>query len=400
MKTFQRLVKQFQSIPEREFQTGRSKRQMLEHIRSVQDEPKDADRLRTYLYDHDPDIRRAAVQALATLSWQPSSAADRQIWSLYTEAPADFSDVRASQFLADWEAKTSLAPGAYWTPVVLAGLSSWGTKGQHDLHTLILDRTRSVNTRAVALWGLGLFGGADGRDMRDVYAQKTNLRLQRTVVQSLRFSGSASIPYLTGLLLQEHDADMCMDLALALAWQGRDAVPDLTPLLESESRTVREYAGMALLATAAPEALHAVFGLRSSRDDGRLKSLITEWLIALQGTPSTWNELSSPGEAGRLCAEQRILQAVNRVEDESVITILVSMLAHVPGRAAVPAITEMIRGSDREEFIFQACQILGARQAEAELELMLGQGNTLIRTFACLALLQAGFPVMQVLAEC
>jgi HEAT repeat protein len=236
--------------------------------------------------------------------------------------------------------------------------------------------------------------------MRDVYAQGTNLRLQRSVVHALRFSGSASIPYLIELLHQEHDADMCMDLALALAWQGRDAVPDLTPLLEAESRTVREYAGMALLATAAPQALHAVSGVRSSRDDGRLKALVTEWLIALQGTPSTWHELSSPGEAGRLCAEQRILQALPRAEDESVITILVSMLAHVPGRDAVPAITEMIRGSDREEFIFQACQILGGRQAEAELELMLGQGNTLIRTFACLALLQAGFPVIQVLADC
>jgi hypothetical protein len=235
--------------------------------------------------------------------------------------------------------------------------------------------------------------------LADFYAEQANQRVQQAVVQALRFSGPVCVPDLCALLEQEQDEDLCLELALALGWMGTDAVSSLKQLLGSEKRIVREYAGLALLAAADPNGWKLLWPLKASQKDGRLKALINEAIIALRGNAASWEELSSFDGAAQLCTEQRILTALNRVDNELLPIIFVSMLAHVSGQERVPALQEIIHGTKDDHLMFQAGQVLGACGAHTELDAMLGQGNTLIRTYACLALLASRFPVMQSLAQ-
>jgi hypothetical protein len=399
LKSFRKLVKQFQLLPEREFRNGRTKEQTLEYLVSLQKESGKIQEIRRHLYAHDPDIRKSAVSALQTLAWEPESASDRQLWSMSKGGKADMSDMPADRFLTAWESETSLAPGAYWTPAVLAGLLELGKRAQPELYTVALDLDRSINTRTLALWAIGLIGEDDGQSLKDVYTNQVNQQIQRSTIQALRFCGPKMGPVLRSILKQEKDEDLCLETCLALARMGKESVSGLGRLLESSKRTVREYAGLAILATADPQGLSLLSAVKSSYRDGRLKALITEWLIALQGDGSTWEELSSPESASGLCSSQQIQQGLVRVDNELLVLVMVSQLVRVPGKGALPVLKDMIQTTDREELVFEACQAMGALQGDTELLDFLGQGNPLIRTYACLALLATGFPVMQALAE-
>jgi hypothetical protein len=396
LKTFQKIVKQIQGLPEREFQTGRTQEQALEHIRSIWSGSGNEKQLYSYLYAHDPDIRRTAAQALKDTQQGARNAADTQIMSLSLSDTAAREQVHVRQFVTDWEAQTSLAPGAYWTPVVLAGLVDQGVGAQTALYAVVRDKERSVNTRIMALWAIGLIGEQEGHVLSGVYTGQTNQGMQQAVVRALRFFGPVCVPDLCALLGQEQDEDLCLELALALGWMGSDAVINLKQLFGSEKRIVREYAGLGLLAAADPNGWKLLWPLKASQKDGRLKALINEAIIALRGT---WEELSSFDGAAQLCTEQRILAALNRVDNELLAIIFVSMLAHVSGHKRVSALQKIIHETNDEQTMFQACQVLGACEANSELESMLGQGNTFMRTYACLALLASGFPVMQSLAR-
>ncbi|MDZ7759162.1 MAG: hypothetical protein U5L00_02765 [Desulfovermiculus sp.] len=399
LKSFRKLVKQFQSVPEREFRNGRTKDQTLEYIGSLQEESGKVQELRRHIYAHDPDIRRAAVSALKDLEWESESAADKQLWAMSMGDWPEGDDVSADSLLTAWEAETSLAPGAYWTPVVLAGLTAKGEGAKPGLYPVAQDSNRSMNTRTLALWAIGLIGEQDGQALREVYDQQVNQRIQRSTIQALRFCGPHMASVLRAILEKEEDEELCLELALAWARMGKEVVSGLGDLLGSDKRRLREYTGLAILAAADPQGLSWLSNFKSSDRDGRLKALITEWMIALQGDASTWEELSSPRTASGLCSSERILQGMTRVDNDLLDCILVSQLAHVPGEGAVPVLQEIIRTTDREELIFEACQAMGTLRARAELQAFLDQGNPLIRTYACLALLAAGFPVMQVLAE-
>ncbi len=399
LKTFQKIVKQIQGLPEREFQTGRTQEQALEHIHSIRSGSGNKEQLYSYLYSHDPDIRRTAAQALKD-TWQGArNAADTQIMSMCLADTSAIEQVHIRQFVTDWEAQTSLAPGAYWTPVVLAGLVEQGVGAQTTLYALARDRERSVNTKVLALWAIGLIGEQESHLLSEVYTKQANQGMQQAVVQALRFSGPVCVPDLCALLEQEQDEDLCLELALALGWMGSDAVSSLKQLLGSEKRIVREYAGLALLAAADPDGWKLLWPLKASQKNGRLKALINEAIIALRGNAASWEELSSFDGAARLCTEQRILTALNRVDNDLLFIIFVSMLAHVSGQDRVPALQKIIHGTKDDYLMFQADQVLGACGANSELESMLGQGNTFMRTYACLALLASGFPVMQSLAR-
>ena len=399
LKSFRKLVKQFQSMPEREFRNGRTKDQALEHIACIKHHSGYVQELRAYLYSHDPDIRRAAASALNNLDWSARNEADRLVWGLAADGHPDMDNLSAAGLLSAWEAETSLAPGAYWAPVVLAGLVNGGQRFRPDLYTVAQDHQRSMNTRTLALWSLGIRGEQDGRSLSDLYGQENNHRVQRSTIQALRFCGPEATSVLGDILDQEADEDLCLELALALAGMGQEAVPALRDRLENETRRVREYAGLALLALADPQGLTLLYAIKSSTRDGRLKALVNEWMIAMHGDSSTWEELSTARAAAGLCSRQRIQQAMTRADNQVLDMIFVSQLAHIPGGGSIPVVQDIIRSTDREELVFEACQAMGGLGARLELQAFLGQGNPLVRTYACLALLATGFPVMQALAE-
>ena len=397
LKSFRKLVKKFQSVPERDFQNGRTKEQVIYYLASLGADSSQVEYCVRYLYAHDPDIRQAAVSALKGLDWSAKNAAEMQVWHMHT-SDAQATEPSVEELLQDWEGKTSLAPGAYWTPVVLTGLVQLGENAKPDLYAAVQDTNHGLNARALALWAIGLIGNEPGHYLAEVYRAHINHRVQRAAIQALRFCGPNSLPVLSALLREEKDEDLALEAALAMGWMGKEAVTELEKLLESEKRMVREYAGLGLLASADSQGLAQLFAIKSSSRDGRLKAMITEWMVALGGNASTWQELSTPRSAAELCSAAKIVHGLSRTDSEVLILVCLSMLAHIPDDKAVFAIKELIQNTDQEEVIFQACQTAGAQGADAELQKMLGQGNPLVRTHACLALLKAQIPVMQVLA--
>ena len=399
LKIFQRIVKRFQSLPEREFQSGRTQKQILEHIRILRSDPEKIEQLYSYLFAHDPEIRRASAEALHNLNWKPQTAAEKQVFGM-SAREVKAADIPAAELAVSWEARTSLAPGAYWTAVVLGGLAAAGEDAKPELYALAEEQERSVNTRVLALWAVGLIGEPSGERLQEVYRAQANPRIRKAAVQALRFSGPGSLPAARDLLAEEDDAELCLELALAMGWMGHAAVFVLKELVHSPDRAVREHAGLGLLATADPEACTLLYPFKSSQQDGRLKAMITELLIGMGKNGSTWEELANIKAAAELTAQECILQGLARADNELLVLLMTSMLAHVPEGEAVQALTRIAKTTDREDQLFAACQALGAQGAELALQDLLGQGNPLIRTHACLSLLQSGFPVMRVLAEC
>ncbi|MFP4048971.1 MAG: hypothetical protein ACLFT8_03400 [Desulfovermiculus sp.] len=400
LKSFRKLVKQFQSLPERDFRHGRTVEQTLEYIASLGQDAGSIQELRRHLYAHDPKIRQAAAQALQARKWSPRSAADTQIFLLSLGSGAEVNTSSASRCLIDWESETSLAPGAYWTPVVLAGLVHKGTQAKPELYGVAAHTGRSLNTRRLALWAIGLIGEQTVWDLYALFEQQNIHQLQQAVIQALYFSGPDAIPAFVSMLSEEKDQELALELALSLSRMGTEAVSELGKLLQNEQRMVRENAGFGLLASADPLGLSWLFSLKASDRDGRLKAVISEWMIGLQAEASTWKELSSPETASALCSPVRILQGLTRTDNELLTSLYLSMLARIPGGDAVPVLREIITTTGSEDILFPACLSLSAQPAaESELRHMLKKGNPLIRTYACLALLKAGFPVMQVLAE-
>ena len=400
MKSFRKLVKQFQSLPERDFRHGRTREQTLEYIASLGRDEEHIQELRRHLYAHDPDIRRAAAQALQTQKWSPQSAADMQIFLLSLGSGIEVDTFSATRYLTDWETETSLAPGAYWTPVVLAGLVHKGAQAKPDLYEIAADTGRSLNTRTLSLWAVGLIGEQDVWHLYSLFGQQNIQQLQQAVIQALYFSGPDAIPVFISMLREEKDQELALELALSLSRIGTEAVSELGELVHNEQRMVREYAGFGLLASADPLGLSWLFSLKTSDRDGRLKAVINEWMIGLQADSSSWKELSSPETASALCSPARILQGLTRTDNELLMSLYLPMLGRVPGGNAVPVLREIITTTGSEDILFQACLSLSAQpEAEPELRHMLGKGNPLIRTYACLTLLRTGFPVMQVLAE-
>ncbi|MFO7876988.1 MAG: hypothetical protein R6U55_10460 [Desulfovermiculus sp.] len=400
LKSFRKLVKQFQSLPEKDFRHGRTREQTLEYIASLGPDAAHTQELRRHLYAHDPDIRRAAAQALQAQKWSPQSAADMQIFLLSIGSGTEVDNLSAKRHLTDWEAETSLAPGAYWTPVVLAGLVHKGAQAKPDLYEIAADRGRSLNTRTLALWAIGLLGEQNVWHLYSLFGQQNIHQLQQAVIQALYFSGPDAIPVLIYMMREEKDQELALELALSVSRMGTEAVSELGELVHDEQRMVREYAGLGLLASADPFGLSRLFSLKTSDRDGHLKAVINEWMIGLQADASTWKELSSPETASALCSPVRILQGLTRTDNELLTSLYLSMLVQVPGGDALPVLREIITTTGSEDILFQACLSLSAQpEAEPELRHMLEKGNPLIRTYACLALLRAGFPVMQVLAE-
>ncbi|MFO7801228.1 MAG: hypothetical protein R6V55_02900 [Desulfovermiculus sp.] len=397
LKSFRKLVKKFQSVPERDFQNGRTKEQVIYYLASLGADSSQVEYCVRYLYAHDPDIRQAAVSALKGMDWSAKSAAEMQVWNMYTSG-GQTTEPSVEELLQDWEGKTSLAPGAYWTPVVLTGLVQLGEKAKPDLYAAVQDASHGLNARALALWAIGLLEKQPGQYLADVYRAHINHRVQRAAIQALRFCGPDSLPVLGALLREEKDEDLILETALAMGWMGKAAVAELVKLLDSEKRMVREYAGLGLLASADSQGVTQLLAFKSSSRDGRLKAMITEWMVALGGDASTWKELSTPRSAAELCSADNIVYGLARTDNEVLVLVCLSMLAHMPDDKAVSYILELIRNTDQEEVIFQACQTAGAQGADSELKKMLGQGNPLLRTHACLALLKAQIPVMQVLA--
>lgn len=400
MKSFRKLVKQFQSLPERDFRHGRTREQTLEYIASLGRDAEHIQELRRHLYAHDPEIRQAAAQALQARKWSPRSAADMQIFLLSIGSGAEVNTFSATRCLIDWETETSLAPGAYWAPVVLSGLVHKGAQAKPDLYEVAADTGRSLNTRRLALWAVGLIGEQDVRHLHSLFGQQNIHQLQQAVIQALYFSGPDAIPALVSMLSAEKDQELALELALSLSRMGTEAVSELGELVHNEQRMVRENAGFGLLASADPMGLSWLFALKTSDRDGRLKAVINEWMIGLQADASKWKELSSPEAASALCSPARILQGLTRTDNELLTSLYLSMLGRIPGRDALPVLREIITTTGSEDILFQACLSLSAQPAaESELQHMLKKGNPLIRTYACLALLKTGFPVMQVLAE-
>jgi hypothetical protein len=400
LKSFRKLVKQFQSLPERDFRHGRTEGQTLEYIASLGRDAGSIQELRRHLYAHDPEIRRAAAQALQAHKWSPQSAADTQVFMMSLGSESLVETFSATRYLTDWETETSLAPGAYWTPVVLTGLARKGAQAKPDLHKISADTGRSLNTRRLALWAIGLIGEHDVWRLYSLFEQQNIHQLQQAVIQALYFSGPDAIPAVVSMLSEEKDQELALELALSLSRMGTEAVSELGELMHNEQRMVREYAGFGLLASADPIGLSWLFSLKTSDRDGRLKAVITEWMIGLQADASTWKELSSPEAASALCSPARILQGLTRTDNELLTSLYLSMLGRIPGGDALPVLREIITTTGSEDILFQACLSLSAQpEAETELQHMLKKGNPLIRTYACLALLKTEFPVMQVLAK-
>ena len=404
LKTFRKLVKQFQSIPEREFRDGRTLEQSLAYLQDLGHSPGQQEEVRRYLYAHQPDLRQEAARILRSTGWQPEHQADRHLLAMASGQWPEIVWLQADPLLRAWESEVSLASGAYWTPVVFSALCAMDpSAAASDLKALLQEQGRSQNTKSLALWCLGRNQAAGPEELVALYQHEANQQVQRAVIQALRLFGTGSVSALTGLLGREGDEELCLELALALAWLGEAAVPGLTSLLASESRLVREYAGLGLLGTANPQGISCMHHLKSSGRDGRLKALINEFMAGMQGDVSTWGELFSPDKVSELLSSMRLIQAMATQDDEPLLRVMLGMLTHRPSPEVVTYALSIMQEADAEDMIFEAAMVLGAccsefQEARAGLESLV-QGNPLLRTYATLALITAGIPVMPVLAK-
>jgi HEAT repeat protein len=304
------------------------------------------------------------------------------------------------ELILDWEKFTSLAPGGFWASYLLSSLYTIGRPAIAPLMIHAQDRHMSLNSRSLALHTLGLLDSKDSnQQIMKLYQNEANKDVKLAVIHSFRLQGKTAIPFLIDMFSTEGmDEEICASLAWALASQGSFAVNKLTPCLQSTHRLIRHYAGLALLATADPQALFQVKSSDDSNPNGHLKTLSQQFLRQIETESSLTDKNRNQTSPVPVFKPKRLLVHFSQKKERELFILSLLFLGNIQNKESADSLFQTATNTPDDtikiEALLSSSQLLPSEEALHSLHNGLQHGDNLIRYWSCIGLMRKRYQVI------